>query len=156
MAYSEDLEDLLNRGFRYGLSLSNNEEDAFDLVQNAYLKICEQNKPLVISYLITTIRNSYIDEKRKQKTKFKWLNSIRPKKSYSLPNSVEPTLEKLLSKLKDRDREILLLSVVEEFTAQEIAELLDMSRNTVLTILSRTKKKLKSQLAEKIIQNGRD
>jgi len=150
MAYSEDLEDLLNRGFRYGLSLTHDEDLAFDLVQSAYLKICEENKPLIISYLITSIRNKFIDQKRKEKTKFKWLNSINFKKSSSQPNSVEPTLEKLLSKLKERDREILLLSVVEEYTAKEIGELLDMPRNTILTILSRTKKKLKSQLAEKI------
>jgi len=152
MAYSEGLEDLLNRGFRYSFSLTNNEDQAFDLVQNAYLKICEQDKPLVISYLITTIRNSYIDQQRKKNTKFKWLNSFNFKKSYSQPNSVEPTLEKLLKHLKDRDREILLLSVVEEYTAKEIGELLDMPRNTVLTILSRTKKKLKSQLEENIIE----
>lgn len=151
MAYSEELEDLLNRGFRYSLSLTHNEDHAFDLVQNAYLKICEQNKPLIISYLITTIRNSYIDQKRKQATKFKWLNNFNFKKSYNPPNNVEPTLEKLLANLKDRDREILLLSVVEEYTAKEIGELLGIPRNTVLTVLSRTKKKLKSQLEEKII-----
>lgn len=152
MAYSEELEDLLNRGFRYSLSLTNDEDLAFDLVQNAYLKICEQDKPLVISYLITTIRNNFIDQKRKQTTKFKWLKSISINKSYSPPNNVEPTLEKLIKNLKERDREILLLSVVEEYTAKEIGELLDIPRNTILTILSRTKKKLKSQLEEKIIK----
>ena len=152
MAYSEELEDLLNRGFRYSLSLTKDEDLAFDLVQSAYLKICEENKPLIISYLITTIRNSYIDQKRKQKTKFKWLNSINFKKSYKPPNNVEPTLEKLIINLKDRDREILLLSVVEEYTAKEIGELLDIPRNTILTILSRTKQKLKSQLTEKSIR----
>lgn len=151
MAYSEELEDLLNRGFRYSLSLTKDEDRAFDLVQNAYLKICEENKPLIIAYLIRTIRNSFIDQKRKQATKFKWLKSIDLKKSYSPPNNVEPVLEKLLANLKERDREILLLSVVEEYTAKEIGELLAMPRNTILTILSRTKKKLKSQLEEKII-----
>lgn len=152
MAYSKELEELLNRGYRYSLSLTHDEDLAFDLVQTAYLKITEEKKPLIPSYLIATIRNAFIDQKRKQKTKFKWLNSISLKKSYSPPNSVEPTLDKLLEKLKDRDREILLLSVVEEYTAQEIGELLDMPRNTVLTILSRTKKKLKSQLTEKITE----
>jgi len=151
MAYSKDLEELLNRAYRYSLSLSHNEDMAFDMVQNAYLKICEEKKPLIISYLITTIRNSFIDQKRKQKTKFKWLNSIKFKKSYEPTANVEPNLEKLLAKLKDRDREILLLAVVEEYTAKEIGELLDMPRNTILTILSRTKKKLKSQLQEKIV-----
>ena len=63
MAYSEELEDLLNRDFRYSLSLTKDEDLVFNLVQNAYLKICEQDKPLVISYLITTIRNNSIDQK---------------------------------------------------------------------------------------------
>jgi len=149
MAYSEELEDLLNRGYRYSLALTHSEEDAFDLVQNAYLKIREGNKPLVISYLITTIRNLHIDQKRKQKTSLKWFNRTNHKESYTQQMGGEPILEKLLGKLKARDREILLLSVVEEFTAKEIGELLGMPRNTVLTILSRTKKKLKSQLIEK-------
>lgn len=151
MTYSKDLEELLNRAYRYSVSLTHNEDIAYDLVQNAYLKICEEKKPLIISYFITTIRNSFIDQKRKQKTKFKWLNSINFKKSYEPSAHVEPHLDKLLAQLKERDREILLLAVVEEYTAKEIGELLNISRNTVLTILSRTKKKLKSQLQEKIV-----
>ena len=151
MAASQELEDLLNRGYRYSFSLTHDEDQAFDLLQNAYLKICESNKPLIISYLITTIRNSHIDLTRKKKTRLKWLNSISFKKSYNQSIGVEPTLDKLLKQLKTRDREILWLATVEEYTAKEIADLLDMSRNTVLTILSRTKKKLKSQLEDKII-----
>lgn len=153
MTNSEELEALLNRGYRYSFSLTHNEDSAFDLVQSAYLKICEEKKPLIISYLIVTIRNKFIDQKRKEKTKFKWFKSTNIKDSFTPGNSVEPTLDRLLLKLKERDREILLLSVVQEYTAKEIGELLDMPRNTILTILSRTKTKLKSQLQEKVITN---
>ena len=155
MAHSEELKDILNRGFRYALALTHHEEDAFDLVQNAYLKICEQKKPLVIPYLIATIRNIHIDNARKKTTRFKWLNRQNNKKHYVQKFRVEPVLEQHLAQLKVRDRKILVLSVVEEYTAREISELLGISRNTVLTILSRTKKKLKSQLEEKSQRNER-
>jgi RNA polymerase sigma factor (sigma-70 family) len=149
MAYTNELDDMLNRGYRYALSLTNKEDSAFDLVQNAYLKICEQNKPLVISYFIRTIRNLYIDKQRRKTVRLKWLNLNKNKPStYEQSIGVEPVLEKLIDQLKPLEREILMLSVVEEYTAKEIAELLKMSRNTVLSIISRTKKKLKMALHE--------
>ena len=112
----------------------------------------EKKKPLNIAYLIKTIRNLHIDQKRKKLVRFKWLNTQKKPKSYLQKVGVEPVLEKLLDQLKDRDREILLLSIVEEYTAKEIGELMDISRNTVLSILSRTKKKLKEALKENEIE----
>lgn len=149
MAYDKDLEEFLNRGYRYALSLTNSEDNAFDLVQSAYLNLREKNKPLVIPYFIRTIRNLHIDKKRKQLVRLKWINDAASNSNHYLPGiSVEPYLEKLLTKLPIQNREILFLSVVEEYTAQEIADLLDMPRGTVLSTLSRTKKKLKSALEE--------
>jgi len=148
MAYDKDLEEFLNRGYRYALSLTDSEDNAFDLVQSAYLNLREKNKPLVIPYFIRTIRNLHIDKQRKQLVRLKWMNNSISAKHYLPGISVEPFLEKLLTKLPAQNREILFLSVVEEYTAQEIADLLEMPRGTVLSILSRTKKKLKSALKE--------
>ncbi len=149
MAGSAELKDLLDRGYRYALALTHHEDDAYDMVQEAYVKICEKNKPLIISYLIATIRNIHLDRKRKEKSRRKWFSFRIFPQIYVPKLRGEPVLERLLANLKERDREILMLAVVEEFTAQEIADLLDMPRGTVLTILSRTKKKLKSQLTER-------
>lgn len=148
MAYDKDLEEFLNRGYRYALSLTNSEDNAFDLVQSAYLKLREKNKPLITAYFIRTIRNLHIDKQRKQLVQLKWMNDSNTNNHYFPQIGVEPFLEKLLAKLPTQNREILFLSVVEEYTAQEIADLLKMPRGTVLSILSRTKKKLKSALEE--------
>lgn len=149
MACSKELEDLLNRAYRYALSLTHNENDAFDLVQSSYLKLVEKGKPLLISYLITTIKNLNIDHKRREKVKRSWLEKLNIKTKYEPLFSVEPFLEKILYALSDKNREILFLSIVEEYTAQEIADTLNISRGTVLSILHRTKQKLKLQLTEK-------
>lgn len=148
MTYSEELEKLLNRGYRYALSLTHNNDDAFDLIQSAYLKLVEKNNPLIISYLITTIRSLYIDNKRKENLKFKWQNKTIQTNSYEPNFSVEPFLEKILYELPIRDREIIFLSIVEEHTALEISNLMNIPRGTILSILSRTKQKLKIKLEE--------
>lgn len=79
MTYSIELEKLLNRAYRYALSLTHNKDDAFDLVQNTYLKLVKKNKPLLISYFITTLRNQFIDDIRRDKLKLNWLKKISRK-----------------------------------------------------------------------------
>ncbi len=145
---SEELNELLNRAYRYSLSLTNNKDDAFDLVQDTYLKLYQKNKPLVISYFITSLRNKFIDNKRKEKTENNYLN-IRLTESENPSFTPEPYLERLLLELKKRDGEIIFLSIVEEYTAQEISDLMNIPRGTILSILARTKKKLKRKLEEK-------
>ncbi|MBL4707699.1 MAG: RNA polymerase sigma factor [Flavobacteriales bacterium] len=149
MSHSKELEDLLNRAYRYALSLTHHADDAFDFVQNAYLKILEKQKPLVISYFILTIRNLFIDNKRKEKLRFAWATKSFQEDSYEATFTVEPYLEKILSELPEKNREIIFLSIVEEYTAQEIADLMKTPRGTILSILHRTKLKLKEQLTEK-------
>jgi RNA polymerase sigma-70 factor, ECF subfamily len=149
MANSNELEELLNRGYRYALSLTNNNDDAFDLVQNAYVKIVEKGKPLIISYLIITIKNQFIDTTRKEKLRFKWFKTASKNNIYHPNFTVEPYLEKILAQLPVKTREIIFLAIVEEYTAQEIADLLNISRGTILSILSRTKQKLRLKLKEK-------
>lgn len=149
MVCSKELEDLLNRSYRYALSLTHHEDDAYDLVQSSYLKLLEKNKPVVISYLIPTVRNLYIDHKRKDKLRISWSVKSNQRDVQEPLFHGEPFLEKKLLELSDKNREIIFLSIVEEYTAQEIADLLSIPRGTILSILQRTKQKLKVQLTEK-------
>lgn len=145
---SKEIEELLNQGYRYALALTKDDDLAFDLVQNSYLKIVEAKAPMTIGYLIKTIKFGFIDQQRRKNVKLKWLRR-RTTPEVSRPhNSVEPYLEDVLNKLPTKNREILFLWVVQEYTAKEIAELLEMSRGTILSILKRTKDKLKIQLTE--------
>ena len=149
MVYSKELEDLLNQGFRYAWSLTHDGDDAFDLVQTSYLKLLEKGKPLVASYLVRTIRNLHIDQKRKEKLKISWINSKKNSaKSYEIKVSAEPCLEKALGTLPSSTREILFLSIVQEYSAREISDLLKIPRGTILSTIHRAKKKLNEVLKE--------
>ena len=58
-----------------------------------------------------------------------------------LPEVSNSEIEKCLEKLRPEEREVLFLSGVEEYTAEEIAGITMQSRSTVLSLLSRGKKK---------------
>ncbi len=51
-------------------------------------------------------------------------------------------LQHLLSRLRTEEREALFLNCVEGFTAAEISKLTGQPRGTILSLLSRAKKKL--------------
>ena len=143
---SSALEDLLQRGFRYAFSLVHNQDVAQDLVQEACLRINQRGGPWKIAYFITTIRNCYIDQyRRQQKITFYPIddvsNIVDPKTIWPSP---DPELERALDRLRVEEREILFLSVLEEYSAREIAELTGRPRGTILSILHRAKKKLRS------------
>lgn len=146
----ESLDELLNRGYRYALSLTHSSEAAQDLLQDACLRISRRGGPWKVSYLITTIRNRHIDQQRRAaKLEFSPIdeNDLIGEIDFSVL-MVDPQLEAALDLLRAEEREMLFLSVVEEYSASEIAKLTKKPRGTILSILHRTKKKLQKLLTE--------
>ena len=137
----EDI-DLLQAGYRYAFSLTQNEHEAEDIVQDVWLKLYinsnnEKSKPL----FFTAIRNLFIDRYRRNK-----LIAIEQFDENEIPDQKLPDIsindiEKCLGKLRPEEREVLFLNCVEEYTTEEIAGITMQSRSTVLSILSRGKKK---------------
>ena len=61
---------------------------------------------------------------------------------------LDPALERALGRLRAEERELLYWAWVEGRTAQEISELTERPRGTVLSALHRAKQKLRRELAE--------
>lgn len=142
--------DLLNAGYRYGLSLSGSRQDAEDLVHDAWIKLTRRyqqspDKPL----LFRTIRNLYIDRIRHQNLVSAHEENVRFVLSPDDERDIErdyisaEEMQYQLSRLRDVESEALYLSVVEGYTADEIASLTASSRGTVLSLIHRTKHKLR-------------
>lgn len=67
----EKLAENHNEWVRYALSVCGNYDDANDLVQDMYIKMAENDKEVNKSYIFCVIKNIFLDQYRKQKTKEK-------------------------------------------------------------------------------------
>ncbi len=154
----DELESLLQAGFRYALSLCHHDADAEDLLQEALLACIKSHGPLNKAYLFSAIRSRFFNlNKRAQ------LVPMEPLKDYHL-NGIDLAqeaagdgvdwLESCLHQLRPLEREALFLSYIEGYTAEEIARLNKQNRNTVLSLIHRAKLKLKLAAKRLIARPG--
>ena len=147
----------LNQLYRYAISLTNNDNQAYDLVQSAvekYLKadLGDIEKP--VAYLKRIIRNEFIDQARKKR----FYHDVDPEvmSRISDENSLnELSLEDifvqqsevaaLLGTMQPEERELLYLWAVEEYTIEEIAQIKQVPKGTLQSKLHRLKKRVQLQ-----------
>lgn len=150
----DEIDELLDAGFRYALSLTHDPAQSEDLVQDASLALLGSGQSWERSYFFATIRNRFIDRyRRSQKILFLALEpdddaGVDPADlSWEAPDVLESgLLERALARLRTDERETLFLAVVEGYTADEIGRMTDRPRGTILSLLHRTKKKLRQIL----------
>ncbi len=148
MKRTNDINEILQAGYRYGWSLAHQHQDAEDLLQQAVYRLTARygsvkNK----SILYKTMRNLFIDqERRKIIVQFDPILELEPAFPVKEPNSTSNELDDLLGHLRPEEREALFLNAVEGYTAKEISAATDTPRGTVLSHIHRAKNKLKALL----------
>lgn len=152
----DDIDGLFNAAYRYAFSLSHHAAEAEDLLQDACLSILASGASWERSYLFATIRNRFIDRCRRNR-KILFLSLDRDDRdedegadvTWDAPDVLQNgLLDRALGSLRADERETLFLAVVEGYTAEEIAELTSRPRGTILSLLHRTKVKLRDLLAK--------
>lgn len=153
-------QETLNKLFRYGYSLTDNEADAYDLLQDSITRFMEDpSKQLsadeAVPYLRRMMRNKFIDQlRRNQRFPLEGLETIDAQVSNEDAESLEKvviaqqTLDIIWKKMMPLERELLHLWAVEGFNAREIAEQLDVPRGTILSRIHRVRKKIDQVLKE--------
>ncbi len=152
-----EIDQILQGGFRYAYSLTHDRAEAEDLLQDACVSILGAGASWDRAYVFTTIRNRFIDRyRRNQKVLFLPLEGERDGEPVESQFSVEVweapdvlgngQLDRALTELRPEERETIYLAVVEGYTAQEIAEMTGRPRGTVLSLLHRTRHKLRRLL----------
>lgn len=149
----QDGEELLQAGFRFALSLTHHTHDAEDLTQQSWLNLVRhQGHVKNKSLLFRTIRNLFYDQYRRGKiVVFEPLEDEHVELAADEGNESAPVsgdLDVLLAGLRTVEREVLFLNCVEGYTAEEIARLTGQPRGTVLSLLSRAKRKLRRMAAK--------
>ena len=161
-------DELLQQGFRYALSLTHDESMAEDLVQDACVAILSGGRTSDRAYFIVTIRNRFIDGYRRRKkfphTSFERTNDEGEEigeigspdmLDWEAPDVLENgALERALEQLRPEYREVMFLTAVEGYTAQEIADLTGRPRGTVLSMAFRAKRQLRDILEDVVEREG--
>ena len=147
------VDDLLQRAFRFALSLTHDQARAEDLVQDAWVSILEARAPRTRRYVFSVIRNRFIDQYRRAARVVMEPFDARADVEAAVENhfwdepcvspSTSAALERALGRLRPEERETLYLSAVEGFTAQEISTLRGCPRGTVLSMMHRARHKLR-------------
>ncbi len=151
-----DVKELLLRGFRYAYSLTHDTARAEDLLQDGWVSLLSAGGPRRRCYLFAAIRSRFIDGcRREQLLVFESLDEDGANHVDNLhdPHATagfdcdDAGLDQALASLRPTEREALLLADVEGYTAQEIAGLTGHPRNTVLSLIRRSRQKLRRHLA---------
>jgi len=144
-----DLDALLQRCFRYALSLVHDHGLAEDLVQDACVRASRDGGPWRAPALMQVIRHRFIDHyRRQQKIKFHPLEDGEAFAPEADRAGADDELAWALGQLRPEERELIYLAVVEEYSAREVAELTGKPRGTVLSAVYRAKQKLRRVLDE--------
>ncbi len=155
------------RIYTFCFRLVGNEQDAQDATQDAFLKVLQRLPSLKErelnfgAYLFTAARNASYDVIGKRK-KADAVDEIpeagaRPVYGDAAPLALDPERAAMLGSLQEsvrganerlpeRQREVLALREVEELSYDEIAEIMDMNRNSVAQLISRARIKLRDEL----------
>lgn len=142
---------------RYAYTMTGNEEDAKDLVQETCYKALKNIDSLdensnVKAWLFTIMRNLWLNQRKRNLTLPIYLDetienisdewNINPEELL-INNEMRQLLMKALNDLPDAYKEILILRYFEDFSYNEISKILNCPLGTVMSRLNRAREKLK-------------
>lgn len=157
-----DFQQLVDRQYaplyRFGLTLAKSEAEAADLTQQTFFlwaskghQLRDRNKAK--SWLFTTLYREFLN-KRRHDIRFPHieLDEMNENDVAVSPNvnALDSTVVvEALRELEEPFRAVLTLFYLEQFSYQEIAEVLDIPIGTVMSRLSRGKAQLRQRLLNK-------
>lgn len=157
----------MNAVYNFALRMTGDEDDANDLVQETYLKAFRffdkfEKGTNCKAWLFRILKNSYINDYRKavkepNKVDYEDVQNFYENvksdeidsKHYeqdAFSNLLDDEITKVLSALPEDFRTAIILSDIEGFTYEEIADFVDIPVGTVRSRLHRARKMLYAQL----------
>jgi RNA polymerase sigma-70 factor (ECF subfamily) len=145
--------------FGFILNILKVESDAEEIMQEVFLKIWEMRNEIgsytsFNSFLYTITYNKSINLIRKKITERKYIDFLKTLPELTKPSVIDDLqfaelsaeLKSLIEKLPLRQKEVFLLSRENELSYQEIADKLNISKNTVENHMVRALRFLKTNL----------
>jgi RNA polymerase sigma-70 factor (ECF subfamily) len=148
--------------YSFALRLTHNEADARDLTQEAYIRVYRAWRSFVpgtsfLSWIYRIVTNLHRDELRRRKGRYQEEipdDNVPQAFGGERPLAVEPieemvesqyseSMSKALAALSPDQRQVIVLADVEEYSYQEIAEIVGCSIGTVRSRLHRARLQLR-------------
>ena len=143
--------------YRVAYHLTENAQDAEDLLQDMYLKLWQKrdglpDEAMKEAYLVTMIRRLFIDQRRLKHidTTAELKTELSPPDEQSLDRQIDirdeaRQMEGLISQLSERDAKIIKMHLMEDRSYEEIEQDTGLSQGNIRIIGMRTRQKLKQQ-----------
>lgn len=146
-----DIEEQYNKLYQYCYFKVHNAHLAEDITQEAFLRLLETEKNMEIekplAFLYTVARNLCIDEFRRKK--LNELTAVPEDMPADNENQIidAVSVKIALDELTEREREIVLLKVVNEVPVKDISKIFGISRFAVYREVKKILKKLERRLS---------
>jgi len=149
--YNQCVEDHADGVYRFILKNIKDEDNARDIVQDAFAKMWEKvgdiSFPKSKSYLFTAAYHTMIDSIRKYKNKERYQQYHEPEisheKSYS---DLKEILDEALIKLPEVQRSVILLRDYEGYSYNEIGDIMELNESQVKVYIYRARIAMKNYL----------
>ena len=154
---SVKIKSLLQHGYRYALSMTHNTAQAEELLKDAWAAILQAHGTLEKRYLFSAIRMRFINTRKRDRHV-----PMGPLETHKMENLEDDSyfaadndaLADSLATLRPVEREAIYLSAVEGYTAEEIANHTNQPRGTILSLIHRSRKKLRQYFERDIKEVG--
>jgi RNA polymerase sigma-70 factor (ECF subfamily) len=162
--------------YNTALRMTRNPQDAEDLVQETYLKAYKYYDKFTEgtnfkAWLFRILKNTFINNYRKRQQEppqnaFDEIEDVFEtqvsSESGSIPNPEEDALENVLDEdvqraldaLPDEYRMVVILADLEDFSYQEIADILEIPVGTVMSRLYRARRRLEAEMLRYAKEHG--
>lgn len=164
-AFDQVYELYFHKLFSFVLKIVKSEADADDIVQEVFVKIWESRHKLddyqlLNSFIFTIAYNGSIDILRKRISNHKYVEHLK-KSSIGIAESVNEVeykeflyhVEKLISNLPERQKQVYLLHKEQGLTYPEIADRLSISKNTVENHMGKALSSLRQKVSHALLNN---
>jgi RNA polymerase sigma-70 factor (ECF subfamily) len=162
--YESLVDSLYQDVFRYALWLTRNQPMAEDLVQETFLRAWRsldslENDKAAKAWLFTILRRENARQYERYRPELVDIEGQAVAEAQDQEPDRKMDRELLLNAIRRLDedyREPLLLQVIGGFSGKEIAAILDLNNNTVMTRLFRARSKLKQEFGVDINASDSD
>jgi RNA polymerase sigma-70 factor (ECF subfamily) len=149
---------LSNKLLRFALHLTQDEEEARDVIQDIFLKLWQKKESLdqvgnIEAFAMRMTRNRCLDLHRSKSAMINGNERLKLEKEEHQNLQVEIELsetasliKKLISQLPDIQQTVMFLRDVEQYEFEEIAQVTEMNVNAIRVTLSRARKKVRDEL----------